>query len=87
MTDAIPTASPAELVATACVRYSTTVGDLMGPLRTRWLTKARREIAVSLHAQGMGLKDIGRILGRHHTSVMALLGMRERPKKRGRKRA
>ncbi len=76
-------ASPSDLIASACARYSTTIHDLMGPLRTKWLTKARREIAFALYEQGMGLKDIGRLLGRDHSTIFALLGLRKpKPAKR-----
>ena len=78
---------PVDVVADACRRHSTTRADLMGPLKTKWLTKARREVATALAAQGMGLKDIGRLLGRDHSTIHALLGRRKRPKKKGRRRA
>ena len=37
-------ASPVDVVADACRRHSATRADLMGPLKTKWLTKARREV-------------------------------------------
>ena len=79
--------SPVDVVADVCRRYSTTTRDRAGPLRTKWLTKARREVATVLAAAGMGLNDIGRLLGRDHSTVHNLLGRRKRAKKRGRKRA
>ena len=80
-------ASPSDLIASACTRYSTTIHDLMGPLRTKWLTKARREIAFALYEQGMGLKDIGRLLGRDHSTIFALLGLRKPKPKKAKRRA
>ena len=78
---------PVDVVADVCRRSSTTHKDLMGSIRTKWLTKARREVATVLAAAGMGLNDIGRLLGRDHSTVHNLLGRRKRTKKKGRKRA
>lgn len=77
-------ASPVDVVADACRRHSATRADLMGPLKTKWLTKARREVATALVAQGMGLKDIGRLLGRDHSTIHYLLG-RRKPRKKARR--
>lgn len=79
---------PVDVVADVCRRYSTTHKDLMGSIRTKWLTKARREVATTLAAAGMGLNDIGRLLGRDHSSIHSLLGRRARkPKKKAKRRA
>ncbi len=76
---------PVDVVADVCRRYSTTHKDMMGSLRTKWLTKARREVATTLAAAGMGLNDIGRLLGRDHSTVHNLLGRRKRTKKKARR--
>ncbi len=78
---------PDQFIAATCARFSIAYAALVGPIRTKWLTKARREIAVVLDARGMGLKDIGRLLGRDHSSIHSLLGRRARkPKKKARNR-
>jgi len=75
--------SPAALLNRVCARYSTTVRELTGPMRTKWLPEARREVASTLHRQGMGLRDIGRWLGgRDHATIYVLLGMRKKARKR-----
>ena len=75
MTDALPL-SPHDLIAATCSRFSITCEMLRSPTRSKWLTQARRHVATTLLDQGMGLKDVGRLIGRDHTTVMYLVGRR-----------
>lgn len=45
-----------------------------GPRRWAELVRCRRAIALRLRAEGASWPEVGRALGKHHTSVAALLG-------------
>lgn len=65
---------PRDVLDDACRTYGVTIDALVGPCRSRWLTKARTAAAIELRALGLSLADIGGILNRHHTSILYLLG-------------
>lgn len=50
-------------------RHFLTVATIMGNRRDRMASRARNEIYAELNAQGLGLMQIGRLLGRDHSSV------------------
>lgn len=59
--------------------------EVRGPRRWRELTRCRRAIALRMRAEGASWPEIGRALGRHHTSVMGLVGaLPSKPQKRPR---
>lgn len=65
---------PREVLDETCRTYGVTLEALVGPGRSRWLTKARTAASLELRALGLSLADIGGILNRHHTSILYLLG-------------
>lgn len=69
-----PVRPPADVLVSVCAAYGVTLEALVGRIRSKWLTKARTAAALELRAMGMGLCDIGVLLGRDHTTVMYLLG-------------
>lgn len=52
--------------------YGVTVEDVLSGIQIAHVMSARR-VAIRLRARGMSLHQIGRYLGRHHTSVLAML--------------
>jgi chromosomal replication initiation ATPase DnaA len=63
----------------ACIATGSDPRDIRGARRTRLLVDKRRFIAAKMRAEGYSLPEIGRALGgRHHTTVMNLLGLFER---------
>jgi len=64
-----------DIVRHVCENHDISVMDLRGRGRTKVLVQARREISLILRRDlGMSFPAIGRVLGRDHTSIMALLG-------------
>lgn len=54
--------------------HAIAVGELLSASRKPKLVAARRDAARRLHeAHGLGPSEIGRLLDRHHTSVLSLL--------------
>ena len=67
--------SPAEyLIAEICARHLVSVEDVRGPSRAQSIFNARKAIVVALDAAGKSSVEIGRIVNRDHTSVLAMLG-------------
>lgn len=69
-----PVRPPADVLASVCASYGVTIDAIVGPIRSKWLTKARTAAAIELRALGLSLADIGGILNRHHSSILYLLG-------------
>lgn len=69
-----PVRPPADVLVSVCSAYGVTLDALLGPSRSRWIGKARIAAAAELRAMGMSFPDIGAVLGRHHTTVMYMLG-------------
>jgi chromosomal replication initiation ATPase DnaA len=65
-----------ELLRTAAEKHGTTVGAILGRSRFRKDVEARRDCALFLRSRNLSLPEIGRILGRHHTSIFHLIGLR-----------
>jgi len=68
----------------ACKATDAMPSEIRGPRRYQILVAKRRFIASKMRDEGYSLPEIGRALGgRHHTTVMNLLGLFERrPPKR-----
>ena len=50
-----------------------------GPRKLRELVRARRDIAMAMRKEGASFPEIGRALGgRHHTTILELIGARAR---------
>lgn len=65
------------MLAEVAEKHGVTSGDILGRERIRKIVAARHEICRRLHAElGIGYKEIGRRLGRDHTSVMYACGCR-----------
>lgn len=58
-----------ELIDTPCRYYGVSREQLFSPERTANVVHARDSIALLLHDAGWSYPKIGRLLGRHHTSV------------------
>lgn len=48
--------------------------QVRGPRRWSELVRCRRAIATRLRQEGCSWPEVGRALGKHHTSLMGLLG-------------
>ena len=58
-------------VQAACAKYGVAVSTLLGNARGQLVDRARREVYAALYGSGLGYSEIGRLLGRDHTSVLA----------------
>lgn len=47
-----------------------TEADILGPSRLRKITEPRQFVMYLAHKRGMSLPQIGRIMGRHRTTVL-----------------
>lgn len=78
--------SPRETVHAIAAEFGVTYDELVGPRRYQRIVAMRSVVAERLRAQRMSLPDIGKALGgRHHTTVMNLLGLFDKPRKSPRK--
>ena len=59
--------------ARLCAEHKTTPDDIRGPRRERALMAKRREIALRLRSAGLSLPQIGRLMKRHHATIINLL--------------
>ena len=53
--------------------HDVTSDDILGPSRHRKHFIARRDVAFYLKHKNMSLGQIGRVIHRHHTSVLSML--------------
>lgn len=60
----------------AAQRFDATAEDILGPSRRRGPFLGRRAVILRLRADGFSFPQIGRWLGRHHTTILS--AMRER---------
>ena len=51
-------------------RYGVPVTSVLGSDRGQLAVRARRDLCTCLYASGLGYSEIGRMVGRDHTSVM-----------------
>lgn len=66
--------TPAQHLAEACRVRFLRVEDVRGKSRSTSMARARREIAAVMHAAGCSSVEIGRELGRDHSTILYLLG-------------
>ena len=66
-----------DIIHAIAAKHGATTTDVLGDRRWRHIVDARKEIAKTLRDEhGWSYKAIGRALGgRHHTTVMNLLGV------------
>lgn len=58
------------LIRIVANRAGITEADILGPSRLRKITEPRQFVMYLAHKRGMSLPKIGRIMGRHHTTVL-----------------
>jgi chromosomal replication initiation ATPase DnaA len=68
-----------EVVSSVCTHHHVALDELFSSRRYEPLPAARADLAVAFRALGFSLPEIGRLLGRDHTSVMVML-RRARPR-------
>jgi chromosomal replication initiation ATPase DnaA len=61
------------LVESAAARHGVEVDDLLGPRRTAILAAARADLCTNLWGSGLPYSEIGRLVGRDHTTVLYLV--------------
>jgi chromosomal replication initiation ATPase DnaA len=65
--------SPTEVIRRHAYEHEVLVVDVLGTGRRRELVRARQAVALELRGSGYSLPEIGRHLGRHHTTILYLL--------------
>ena len=58
------------LIRIVANRAGITEADILGQSRLRKITEHRQFVMYLAHKRGMSLPQIGRIMGRHHTTVL-----------------
>ena len=70
----IPREIYAPTLHAVAAEFNVSPASILGPSQRQIFTQARREFCVRLNRTGrLSLSDIGRIMGRHHTTVLKLL--------------
>jgi len=71
-----------EIIEESCMIYDVTKRQLLGPSRKQDYFRARQFVARKLRTHGYFYEQIGKILNRHHTTIMNMCDdeMRERKK-------
>lgn len=64
-----------DILKSFCGEYDVQKDDLLSKKRGS-LVNVRKSIAVKLRGEGWSYPKIGKLLHRHHTSIMHLLGVR-----------
>jgi len=73
--------TPSEIIHRTATEYGAHYWEVIGPRRSRYLVNVRTMCAARLRMRGYSYPEIGTYLGgRHHTTIMNLLGAL-RPKK------
>jgi chromosomal replication initiation ATPase DnaA len=62
-----------DLVERLSKRYGITTKDLMGDSRIPEIVAARHEVIRTLHERGLSASEVGRLMGRDHSTVLAVL--------------
>jgi len=62
-----------EVIHEATVIFGVRLPELLGPRHTRRIVDARHAVAWTLRQRGWTIADIGRVLRRDHTSILAAL--------------
>lgn len=58
------------MVESVAQRHGVTVDAVLGSRRTSEVARARHDLMAGLYGSGLAYAEIGRLLGRDHTSVM-----------------
>ncbi len=76
MSLAIAPPTPRQIIDETCRQFQVSTAELLGPAKWEWRVKARRYAAQRMRDElGMSYPEIGKRLGgRHHTTIMGLLG-------------
>lgn len=61
------------MVDSVARRHGVTVEAILSPERTPLVASARADLCVCLHASGVPYAEIGRLVGRDHTTAMYLV--------------
>lgn len=61
------------IVAEVANAFDLPIDDVMGTRQLAFLVSARTAFAVAAHRLGASYSQIGRFLGRHHTTIMPLV--------------
>ena len=69
----IETETAQPVISVAAQRHRCSVQAIMGHDRRRHVMAAKREVVQVLNGKGWSLPMIGRVLGKHHTTVLHLL--------------
>lgn len=64
-----------ELLKKFCGQYDVQKDDLLSKKRDKRLVNIRQAISSKLRSEGWTYPRIGKLLHRHHTSIMHLLGV------------
>lgn len=64
-----------EILIKFCVKYEVQKDELLSTKRYKRLVYIRTAISKKLREQGWSYPRIGKLLNRHHTSIMHLLGV------------
>ncbi len=62
-----------DLLDEVCAERCVCRADVLGPVRTRWITAARHRFWELLRAKGFSLPEIGWLVMRDHTTVLHAL--------------
>jgi hypothetical protein len=65
-----PTRFMRDILAEVCAEYGITPEEIKGPGRKRYHAVPRQEFMLRCHETGRSLPEIGRFLGRDHTTVL-----------------
>lgn len=63
-----------DVVRSVCDEGHASLDDVLSACRTRSVVACRRACAFELQRRGLSTIEIGRLLGRDHTSILNLLG-------------
>ena len=61
------------ILEAVCQKFRLSRDEILGRGRTAYVVEARREAAQRLRETGLTLQAIGRILNRHHATIINLL--------------
>ena len=69
-----------DVVRSVCDEGHASLDDVLSACRTRSVVACRRACAFELQRRGLSTSEIGRLLGRDHTTVLHMLGRTRRGK-------
>lgn len=66
----IRSATPEELIKRACEKVGCKRDTMLGQSRRRRIAWPRQDLMLALYEIGLSYPEIGKLMGRHHTTVM-----------------